>query len=184
MLLCLVSVVTLQSEGMNGKTGNRIKQFFASLSGDYKTDDVEVMSGNVVNTLVAEEQLAEAIRKENELAAGSVTVTPTPTTAEPEPAGEPAPTAEPMSTEVPMATETPEPISTPIPTPVPTPEPEEVIPTQVEVTYETYTIKNGDTLLGISLKKYGSVKYVKAICELNNISDPDNIQMGQKILLP
>lgn len=184
VLLCLVSVVTLQSEGMNGKTGNKIRQFFASLSGDYEADDVEVMSGNVVNTLVAEEQLAEAIRKENELAAGTVTVTPTPTMAEPEPTGEPATTAEPMSTEVPMATETPEPISTPIPTPEPTPEPTEVIPTQADVTYETYTIKEGDTLLGISLKQYGSVKYVKAICELNNISDPDNIKMGQKILLP
>ena len=86
----------------------------------------------------------------------------------------PAPTATPVPTATPQ----------PVATPEPTPEPEETVPTQSEVTYETYVIKDGDTLLGISLKKYGSVGYVKAICELNNISDPDNIQMGQKILLP
>ena len=181
VLLCMVSIVTLQSEGLDGKTGGKIKQFFASFGDDGEDDEVEVMSGNVVNTLVAEEQLAEAIRQENENVPDDILVTPVPAES-----ATPAPTSEPMPTEIPTPTATPVPTATPQPvaTPEPTPEPEETVPTQSEVAYETYVIKDGDTLLGISLKKYGSVGYVKAICELNNISDPDNIQMGQKILLP
>lgn len=183
VLLCLVSVVTLQSEGLNGKTGSRIKQFFSGLGDDSDDDSVEVMSGSVVNTLVAEEQLAEAIRQENEKVTVDAMVTPMPAeTASPEPTEQPIPTQPPIVT--PMPTQPPAPVITPVPTVIPTEEPAEMVPTQGDVAYETYVIKKGDTLMGISLKQYGSIKYVKAICELNNISDPDNIQMGQKILLP
>lgn len=48
----------------------------------------------------------------------------------------------------------------------------------------SYTIQTGDTLIGISLRKYGTESKVKEICTLNNITNPDNIQEGQKILLP
>jgi len=48
----------------------------------------------------------------------------------------------------------------------------------------TYVICKGDTLIGISLKHYGNMEKVKEICKLNNIDNPDNIQIGQKILLP
>lgn len=181
VLLCMVSIVTLQSEGMDGKTGSKIKEFFADFGDDTTNDEVEVMSGSVVNTLVAEEQLAEAIRQENEKATEDIMATPVPVEA---PTPEPTPTPEPIPTEVPAPTATPVPTATPEPSPEPTPEPVETVPTQSEVTYETYVIKDGDTLMGISLKQYGSIRHVKAICELNNISDPDNIQMGQKILLP
>lgn len=49
---------------------------------------------------------------------------------------------------------------------------------------EYYEIQKGDTLINISILKYGNASYVKKICEMNNIKNPDNIQMGQKILLP
>ncbi len=49
---------------------------------------------------------------------------------------------------------------------------------------EYYEIQRGDTLINISILKYGDDSYVKKICEMNNIKNPDNIQMGQKILLP
>ncbi len=49
---------------------------------------------------------------------------------------------------------------------------------------ETYVIARGDTLLSISREKYGTVEMVKAICELNQIANPDSIQIGQTILLP
>lgn len=49
---------------------------------------------------------------------------------------------------------------------------------------EAYVIARGDTLLSISREKYGTVEMVKAICELNQITDPDSIQIGQTILLP
>lgn len=49
---------------------------------------------------------------------------------------------------------------------------------------ESYVIQRGDTLLSISREKYGTVEKVKEICELNQITNPDSIQIGQTILLP
>lgn len=48
----------------------------------------------------------------------------------------------------------------------------------------SYVIQPGDTLIGISTRQYGNDGYVQAICDLNGIANPDNIQIGQKILLP
>ncbi|MCM1326787.1 MAG: LysM peptidoglycan-binding domain-containing protein [Bacteroidales bacterium] len=48
----------------------------------------------------------------------------------------------------------------------------------------SYTIKAGDTLNAISLRNYGTKERVAEICKLNEISDPDDIKVGQKILLP
>ena len=79
----------------------------------------------------------------------------------------------------------------PTPTPVPeTPTPEvtvesETPQTQAAVAQPTaYTIKKGDTLIGISLRNYGSNTKVSEICALNGITDPDDIKIGQEILLP
>ena len=47
-----------------------------------------------------------------------------------------------------------------------------------------YEIERGDTLYTISQKIYGDITYVEKICELNQISNPDHIRYGQKIILP
>lgn len=47
-----------------------------------------------------------------------------------------------------------------------------------------YIIKKGDTLSGISWLHYGTDRRVTEICSLNNIKDPDDIKIGQKIILP
>lgn len=47
-----------------------------------------------------------------------------------------------------------------------------------------YEIKRGDTLYMISQRIYGDTSHVKKICELNEISNPDDIHYGQKIILP
>lgn len=47
-----------------------------------------------------------------------------------------------------------------------------------------YEVKRGDTLYTISQKIYGDISHVNKICELNKITDPDNIRYGQKIVLP
>ena len=47
-----------------------------------------------------------------------------------------------------------------------------------------YEVRRGDTLYMISQKIYGDTAHVKKICELNQITDPDNIHYGQKIILP
>lgn len=48
----------------------------------------------------------------------------------------------------------------------------------------SYIIAQGDTLIAISIRMYGDDSMVNAICELNQIEEPDDIKIGQKILLP
>ena len=99
----------------------------------------------------------------------------------------PVPTMEPYPTPTvqPVATPEPTPAPTLEPTPEPTPAPtEDPAPTQAPKTYESYTVKKGDTLLEISIREYGTKRRVSEICELNKIKNPDNIKVGQKILLP
>lgn len=176
VLLCMVCVVTLQTEGLGQDIMRKLNGFAGGVESKESVDDVSVMSDDVVNTLVAEEQLTEAIRRENQETAPEPAseITPVPTLT-PAPEITPTPTPEPTSE--------PTPIPTPIPTLVPTPVPTQV-PVQSEQVRNVYTIRTGDTLIGISISLYGSEAYVKEICELNGISDPDNIQIGQKILLP
>lgn len=176
VLLCMVCVVTLQTEGLGQDIMRKLNGFVGGVESKESVDDVSVMSDDVVNTLVAEEQLTEAIRRENQETTPEPAseITPVPTLT-PAPEITPPPTPEPTSE--------PTPIPTPIPTLVPTPVPTQV-PVQSEQVRNVYTIRTGDTLIGISISLYGSEAYVKEICELNGISDPDNIQIGQKILLP
>lgn len=47
-----------------------------------------------------------------------------------------------------------------------------------------YVIRKGDTLLGISLRVYGNTSMVLELCRENNIVNPDDIKVGQKIRLP
>ncbi len=197
VLLCLVSVVTFQTDGLGREVSDKVKKMFQGVgTAQSQEDTVQVMS-NDINTLVAEEQLAEAIRQENEKGAAgeephgdinSAGVTAEPVTAV---VATEVPTEAPTQEPAPVPTEAPTPLPTQIPTPapteVPTPEPTQAptpAPVQSEKVYNTYRIRSGDTLIGISLSLYGSESYVKEICELNHISDPDNIQIGQKILLP
>lgn len=49
---------------------------------------------------------------------------------------------------------------------------------------EYYRIEKGDTLYTISIKIYGDSSKVDEICELNQITNPDHIEYGQRILLP
>ena len=72
--------------------------------------------------------------------------------------------------------------TTPEPTQDPTPsdEPED----QEETDPTPYVIQQGDTLIGISLRNYGSKSKIEDICNLNGIKNPDDIKVGQKILLP
>lgn len=47
-----------------------------------------------------------------------------------------------------------------------------------------YEVEQGDTLYTISQKIYGDISRVEKICEVNDISDPDKIRSGQRIILP
>ena len=49
---------------------------------------------------------------------------------------------------------------------------------------ETYMVQQGDSLIGISQKFYGSREMVEKIMEANNITDPDKIFFGKILLMP
>ena len=53
-----------------------------------------------------------------------------------------------------------------------------------ESTAQKYLIKKGDSLLRILRNHYGDDSRLSEICDVNGIADPNNIQVGQTILLP
>ena len=182
VLLCMISIVTIQSEGVDGAFFTKIKHSLQGIGiGKAKEEQpIEAMGDGILNTLVAEEQLTEAILQENRTQVDLVAVQ-----------GQevlnatPIPTLIPTEVPTPVPTEVPTPVPTEVPTPVPTATPAPTpIPVQSQEVVNTYIIREGDNLIGISKRLYGSEDYVKQICELNYISNPDNVQIGQKILLP
>lgn len=128
-------------------------------------DEVIPAAAEHVETLVAESQLTEAIQKEN-------VTTPTEAPAEG--------TSQPVATEAPTQAPQPTPVPTIQPTAASTPAMEETATKPAE----EYSIQIGDTLIQICRNRYGDESMVKTVCEMNGISDPNNIQIGQKILLP
>lgn len=48
----------------------------------------------------------------------------------------------------------------------------------------SYVVKAGDTLADICKMYYGSADRLEELCQLNGITDPNTILLGQKILLP
>lgn len=63
-------------------------------------------------------------------------------------------------------------------------ETEENIQETVSLTPETYTIKEGDSLLSICYKFYNSSNMLTTIMDINNIDNADKIYVGQEIKLP
>jgi nucleoid-associated protein YgaU len=57
-------------------------------------------------------------------------------------------------------------------TPPPVPEP------------RTYVVKTGDSLWKIAVKEYGKGHYCKKIAQANPGVDPDNLQVGTKLVIP
>lgn len=47
-----------------------------------------------------------------------------------------------------------------------------------------YVVEEGDTLAIISMKMYGDLSHVDAICKMNGLSDGNFIHIGQKLVLP
>lgn len=48
----------------------------------------------------------------------------------------------------------------------------------------TYTVKSGDTLSIIAEKKLGSASKWRLLADINNLSNPNNLRMGQKLQIP
>ena len=185
VLLCVMALALMQQESTGESLGETARQAMSNLMEQKLPDAVEEQ--NQVSTLVAEDKLEDALRQENaaaENAAGASTdstVTEN-TTAMAEDAEQNATPDTTQPTETPE-TET---IAAEItPTEAPATETTAEEPAAAEAAQPvTYTIKRGDTLIGISMRNYGNNGKVSEICALNGIADPDDIKIGQKILLP
>ena len=174
VLLCVMALALMRQENTGESLGETARQAMSSLMEQKLPDAVEEQ--NQTSTLVAEDKLEDALRQENNAVAESVAATAEATVPETV-----VTEAAENATEV---TEEQQPELTPEPTSEVTAEPEPPQTQEAVAQPTAYTIKKGDTLIGISLRNYGSNTKVSEICALNGITDPDDIKIGQEILLP
>lgn len=174
LVLCVVGITTLN---------------------DYdKLEDLQVAARQVIASM-SEQKLPDAGQEDNGISANTVSGqesngTPANNIVRAENNAQNVATQEPQASLAPQETplvpqETP---SAPQQTPsvsqeteAPTPSEQPVMTEQLPV---SYTIVKGDTLNSICMTRYGSLKRVKEVCELNGIENADNIAIGQTILLP
>lgn len=178
VLLCVAGYASVNGENPVDDLQSAAGQMLDNLTTQQIPDTMEVANNSIqAGTIMVEEGLEAIVSQEigagaAALQSGSDSVnvgssvinSAAPPTTTPELTPEPTPEA------------TPEPTPEATPTPDPTPE-----PTSEPV---SYTIKRGDTLIGICLARYGSDDKVAEVCNFNGITDPDDIKVGQKILLP
>nr|WP_318686789.1 LysM peptidoglycan-binding domain-containing protein [uncultured Acetatifactor sp.] len=176
-------------------------------------EPMEAVSASAqADTLIAEDKLADALQKENEEAAQAVQNPESDQSAVMASAEEtPAQTQEPIQTQ--EAVQAPESVQTNPPVQEQTSqenvsaavgetsETGQALETSTDANGESqeaadqqasaqtdgpvgYVIQKGDTLIGISIRQYGTDARVSEICSLNQITNPDDIKIGQKILLP
>ena len=182
-LLCLVGVSSMNEKGTDLQT--LAKQVMEEVMEQQIPDAV------AEDTLIAEDKLAEAILQENEALPVSgkaeiATQTPEPSLVQeaPEQFGleEVVPEASIPVERVPVESI---PVES-VPTETISQETTETVveSTETMAVPVAYIIKEGDTLIAISQRQYGSEGKVGEICSLNGIRNPDDIKVGQKILLP
>ena len=171
VLLCGAGFATMGGGQGLDRLQADVKQLMEDMSRKQLPDAVEVSGGNAqVGTIVAEDKLTDAIRKENtaagtEGAEGQQPSDPEPD--QPEGSGQPA-TVPPASEEAagqpaPEPTEAPTPEPTPQPTPepteAPTPEPTQEPPAAPAgapaAEMVAYIVRKGDTMTDICIRQYG-----------------------------
>lgn len=186
VLLCVMALALMRQESTGESLGEAARQAMSSMMEQKLPDATESESAGQTSTLVAEDKLEDALKQEN-------------AAVNPETAGETAvaeTTAADAVTETSAATEevtqettqevtqNAEQGSEEAVSATPVPEPAVEPSTQAAAQPTAYIIKKGDTLIGISIRNYGSNARVSEICSLNGIKDPDDIKIGQEILLP
>lgn len=164
MVLCLSAVFYTRLESGQSPVPEGVSNYLAKILGESQTPLPQ--ENETASTLVAGQELAQEIQKENEMqeqlmeASASAVETAVP---------EVVATEEPLPQPIPEVTAQPTPLPTPEPTPIPVVE---------------YVICPGDTLISICKSHYGDEGFVRKVCEANDIANPDNICIGQKIVLP
>ena len=208
-VLCVAGIASMGGGEVLEQWQQAARQLVEGMSEKQLPDAIEVSNGNAqVGTIVAEDKLTDAIQKENEKAGdlsseesqgtlpdggqdgapeepveASEGIGETPTS-EPADASETADAEQPSEAQDQQPESAAESEAPPSQEPAAEPEP----PTQQAAApaeeLVCYVVQRGDTLIGICIRQYGSDARVAEICALNNISNPDDIKVGEKIFLP
>lgn len=196
-MLCVIGLAAMNREGSLDELQTLAGQMLEGAMQQKIPDAVEVSNADVqVDTLIAEDKLTEAVRKENEgtevaeeeLAEQQVTenssVNTSAQNADTQNAGtENANTQDTEAGNANMQNTGTENTNTEN-ADAENADAENVDAQNPVAEPTSYTIRQGDTLIGISVRNYGSDSKVSEICSLNQITNPDDIKVGQKILLP
>lgn len=198
VLLCVAGLAAMNGSARVDELRQAAREMVGELTKQQLPDAVEVANqGAQTDTLVAQNQLTDAIYQENaqqesaQQETGSSALLPENAqegnTVQAEsgtaagnanvPEQESVPEHE-SGTEEEMPENTP---SEPEKAEAQTPQPGDVSQTSGPV---GYVVQKGDTLIGISIRQYGTDAKVSEICALNQIENADDIQVGRKILLP
>ncbi len=187
-VLCLAGLASMNNGERIENLREAAKQALDKLTEQQIPDAVPVGGGNVqVDTLVTEDKLEQALLQEN--AEASVPTEALEPGVSEETETQPAQPTEPAQPSSPSGEGEPVPPDTAA-EPEKSSEPEETEQSEQPVQGSavsapvSYVIKKGDTLIAISTSRYGSDERVQEICDLNGIDDPDDIKVGEKILLP
>ena len=173
LVLCVIGISTLNDYGKLEDLQVVANRVIANMT-EQKLPDAEggniISGGDAGGNTVSGNALEEITVTEK-----PVEVTPAPQAVTPVP----EPTAEVLSQAVETVHPAPE-------TDVSFEEPEEAGEQTVSSVqeYSSYTVAKGDTLISICISRYGALDKMQEICDVNGISNADNIQVGQTILLP
>lgn len=185
VLLCVMALALMRQESTGESLGEAARQAMSSMM-EQKIPDATQEGAEQTSTLVAEDKLEDALKQENAAANPETTeeTAVTETTAAEAIAETQTATEELTQETTQEVTQTTEQAAETVASATPAPEPTVEPQIQAAAQPTAYTIKKGDTLIGISIRNYGSNARVSDICSLNGIKDPDDIKIGQEILLP
>jgi len=183
VLLCVTGLLNMGRDEEIGDIQVAARQLMDALTEQKLPDEAQMVSASAqVGTIVAEDKLTDALKAENASTGEGQSISTSGEQVINVPISEPtltsAPEVTPAVTVTPTAEPTPAVTATPTAAPTPQPTPE---PTAAPV---SYVVQEGDTLSAICWKVYGSDKWMGQVCEMNDIDNPDNIKVGEKILLP
>ena len=180
-VLCVAGLLNLGKGAEFSDIQVAARQIIDALTEQKLPDEAQMVSASAqAGRIVAEDKLTEALKAENSLAEGQQTAE----VRESAPSADGTPTEQPEIKPTDISTPEPSVEPTPVPTEVPTPEPTEVPTPEPTAVPVSYVVREGDTLSAICWKIYGSDKLMEQVCEMNDIDNPDDIKVGEKILLP
>ncbi len=186
VVLCAAGFAVMNNEKARETLNMAASQMLEDASTQQLPDVMEAANPSAqVGTIVTEDKLTAAILQENTAAAGSQTNAPD-RSALPEITPDPVPETTTSPEPIPQETVDPEPAPTDDPESAPEDSAALAPSPEAETAAEpaSYVIRRGDTLIGICTARYGSDEKVAEICNFNGIADPNDIKVGQKILLP